>query len=514
MALAPFFDKTALSAATLLKGFDRQGFEEQLTSNKIAIIFASQPERSSEQLVGIELLVNLLARLYPRLSILSEGGGEDHDRMGSLAKSINPDIEISASADDVTFFVATGETSFSASLMGKVPGVFIGAAGWTASVGTCGPFQWGRSNNTLGAAAAACLGAANAFRSVFRDQLEDCALDEKVTLDLRDYSVGGGVPADDANLGAIDLADSILIGVGAIGNAVIWSLARMPSVGGALTVIDHEQVELSNLQRYVLTDMTSPAVAKVDLAESALAGRGFKVTKAQVKWSDFLNRGNWQLPRIAVAVDSIDERIKISGALAKEVLNSWTQADEVGISRHRRYGKEACLACLYYPTGAVPNEDELIKNAVGLPEETMLIRDLLVTNKPVGRAFLERVSMALSIPLTELLSYENKALRQFYSEAVCGGMVLRLGANAKSAADVEVPMAFQSALAGVFLAAELVMAAGNLRKRPIQPVTRIRTSRPVPGYLLSPLAPVSRCTCQDNDFRSVYSAKYLSGQGN
>jgi hypothetical protein len=507
MALAPFFDKTALSAATLLQGFDRRGFEEKLSSNKIAINFAIQPEGSSEQLVAAELLVNLLARLYPRLSILSEGGGEVHDRMVALAKSINPDIEISATVDDATFFVATVETSFTSSLVGKVPGVFIGASGWTASVGTGGPFQWGQSNNPLGAAAAACLGAANAFRSVFRDQLEDCALDDKVTLDLRDYSVGVG-SADDADLGAIDLADSVLIGVGAIGNAVIWTLARMASVGGGLTVIDHEQVELSNLQRYVLTDMTSAGIAKVDLAESALAGRGFKVTKAQVKWSDFLNRGNWQLPRIAVAVDSIDERIKISGALAKEVLNSWTQADEVGISRHRRYGEEACLACLYYPAGAVPNEDELIKNAVGLPEETMLIRDLLVTNKPVGRAFLERVSVALAIPIAELLSYENKALRQFYSEAVCGGMVLRLGANAKSSADVEVPMAFQSTLAGVFLAAELVMAAGNLRKEGILPVTRIRTSRPVPGSLLAPLAPVSRCTCQDNDFRFVYSKKY------
>jgi hypothetical protein len=429
--------------------------------------------------------------------------------MVALARSINPDIEISATAEDVTFYIATVETSLTSSLTGKVPGVFVGASGWAASIGTGGPFSWGQSNNPLGAAAAACLAAANVFRYVFRDQLEDCALDGKITLDLRDYSVGG-IPADDGSLGAIDLAGSILIGIGAVGNAVIWTLARMPSIAGALTLIDHEQVELSNLQRYVLTDMTSPGIAKVDLAESALMGRDIKVTKVQVKWSDFLNQGNWQLPRIAVAVDSIDERIKISGALAKEVLNSWTQADEVGISRHRRYGEEACLACLYYPTGAVPNEDELIKNAVGLPNETILIRDLLVTNKPVGRAFLERVSMALSIPLQELLGYENRALRQFYSEAVCGGMVLRLGA--KSTTDVEVPMAFQSALAGVFLAAELVIAAGSLRKEPILPVTRMRTCRPVPDSLVAPLAPVERCICQDNDFRSVYSAKYPSTQ--
>jgi hypothetical protein len=509
MALAPFFDKTALSAATLLKGFNRQGFEEKLTSNKIAVIFESQTESSTEQLVAVELLVNLLARLYPKLSILSEKGGEAHDRMVALARSINPDIEISATAEDVTFYIATVETSLTSSLTGKVPGVFVGASGWAASIGTGGPFSWGQSNNPLGAAAAACLAAANVFRYVFRDQLEDCALDGKITLDLRDYSVGG-IPADDGSLGAIDLAGSILIGIGAVGNAVIWTLARMPSIAGALTLIDHEQVELSNLQRYVLTDMTSPGIAKVDLAESALMGRDIKVTKVQVKWSDFLNQGNWQLPRIAVAVDSIDERIKISGALAKEVLNSWTQADEVGISRHRRYGEEACLACLYYPTGAVPNEDELIKNAVGLPNETILIRDLLVTNKPVGRAFLERVSMALSIPLQELLGYENRALRQFYSEAVCGGMVLRLGA--KSTTDVEVPMAFQSALAGVFLAAELVIAAGSLRKEPILPVTRMRTCRPVPDSLVAPLAPVERCICQDNDFRSVYSAKYPSTQ--
>jgi hypothetical protein len=301
-------------------------------------------------------------------------------------------------------------------------------------------------------------------------------------------------------LGKIDLGGATLIGVGAIGNATVWTLARMPMVMGALTVVDHEKVELSNVQRYVLTDVKSPGVPKVDLAESALAGGELTVTKVQAKWSDFLNQGNWMFPRIAVAVDSIEERIRISGALAKEVLNSWTQADEVGISRHQRYGDEACLACLYYPEGAVPNEDELIKNAVGLPEETMLIRDLLVTNRPVGREFLERVGAALSIPVAELLGFENKALRQFYSEAVCGGMVLRLGANPKTSADVEVPMAFQSTLAGVFLAAELVIASGNLREVAIASVTRIRTSRPVPDSLLAPLAPVSRCACQDADF--------------
>jgi hypothetical protein len=347
--------------------------------------------------------------------------------------------------------------------------------------------------------------AGNAFRHIFRDQLADPRLDENLSLSLYDYSTNQS-QEDQPSLTPIDLSGTTLIGAGAIGNAVIWMLKRLEGSHGNLAVVDHEVIDLGNLQRYVLTDINSVGLAKVNLVLQEMNGVGVAVRPFAEKWADYLESSDWNFPRLAVAVDTIQERINISGSLAREVVNAWTQADEVGVSRHYAYGEEACLSCLYFPDGQVPNEADLVGQAVGLPHELMLIRDLLQTGQPVDRPFLERIACALNIPAAELLTFEGKSLRHFYSQAICGGMIFRLGATA--ATGTEVPMAFQSALAGIFLAAEIVITANGKRRQLIPNTTRLRISSPILGNLLTPVAIVERCICQDFDFKSVYNRKY------
>jgi hypothetical protein len=507
MALASFFDKTALSAATLLRGFNRSAFEQKLMGVNVGIVFDNNPVTDSEQLVAIELLVNLLARLYPTISLICSDSGELLDRMRSLALQINPQIEIRTTCTDLSMVVATVNSPPSDAVRAQCPIVFLGSDGWIAKVSTIASMDWGCSPNPFGAAAAACLGAANVFRYIFRDQLDDPQSDENLALSLFDYSTNP-IQEEQPSLAPIDLSGTALIGAGAIGNAVIWILRRLSSVHGNLNVVDHEFIELSNLQRYVLTKNDSVGLSKVNLAKQAMENRELTVQTFAEKWSNYLESSDWNLPRLAVAVDTIQERVNISGSLAKEVLNAWTQADEVGISRHYKYGEEACLSCLYFPDGQVPSEADLVGMAIGLPQEIMLVRDLLQTGKPVDRPFLERVAVALGIPVDELLAFEGKNLRHFYSQAVCGGMVFRLGATANTG--TEVPMAFQSALAGIFLAAEIVIAAGGMRGQPIPNTTRLRVSGSISGSLLTPVAVVERCICQDLDFQSVYKQKYCA----
>ena len=83
--------------------------------------------------------------------------------------------------------------------------------------------------------------------------------------------------------------------------------------------------------------------------------------------------------------------------------------------------------------------------------------------------------------------------------------MFRLGATANTG--TEVPMAFQSALAGIFLAAEIVIAASGLRSLPIPNTTRVRVSGPICGSLSTPVAVGERCICQDPDFRFIYRQK-------
>ena len=505
MALAPFFDKTALSAATFLRGFNRLAFEQKLKGINIGIVFDGTIVKDSEQFVAVELSVNLLARLYPILSLICSGSPENLDHFRSLALRINPQIEIRTTCDGLSAAIATVHCPLLDVVCDRGPIIYIGSAGWVAKVSTAGPLDWGKSQNCFGAAAAACLGVANVFRHVFRDQLADPKLDENLVLNLFNYSTN---PANEErpDLLPVDLSGTTLIGAGAIGNAVVWMFRRLLGLHGTITVVDHESIELSNLQRYVLADGESIGRPKVDLVENVMAGGAISVRTFSGKWSDFLESSDWNLPRLAVAVDSVQERIKICGSLAKEVLNAWTQVDEVGISRHFHFGETACLCCLYFPDREVPSESEQIGAAVGLPNEPMLIRDMLQTGKPVDRAFLEKVASALRISPEELFAFEGKDLRRFYSEAICGGLVFRLGATADTG--TEVPMAFQSALAGIFLAAEIVIASNQMRGSNLSNTTRLRIAEPISENLLIPVALVDRCICQDPDFRSVYHQKY------
>jgi hypothetical protein len=71
-------------------------------------------------------------------------------------------------------------------------------------------------------------------------------------------------------------------------------------------------------------------------------------------------------------------------------------------------------------------------------------------------------------------------------------------------------MAFQSALSGILLAAELVIDAGRLRATPLPSRTELDVLRPLGGRLNSPARKHAsgRCIFQDPDYQRAYAAKY------
>jgi molybdopterin/thiamine biosynthesis adenylyltransferase len=53
---------------------------------------------------------------------------------------------------------------------------------------------------------------------------------------------------------------SVLARAGAIGETTIWSLSRTLIPGGPLHIVDDEMVDLSNLQRRMLTELLARAL--------------------------------------------------------------------------------------------------------------------------------------------------------------------------------------------------------------------------------------------------------------
>ena len=253
-------------------------------------------------------------------------------------------------------------------------------------------------------------------------------------------------------------------------------------------------IELTNLQRYILAFQADIGTPKVLLAERLFHDTTIECQPHFERWGAYLRtRGNWDLQRVAVAVDSDEDRRAIQAALPRWIANAWTQIGDLGISRHTFLGDQACLMCLYLPGRDRPSADQVVAAAIGLPEAKEEIRYLLYTGAPTTRVLLERAASALHVPLEPLLAFEGQPLQSFYTQAICGGVVLRLGGTFGDAQQVEI-----------------IAYAGDLKAGPLPVATKLDLLRPLPVHLSYPARkhPSGRCICQDAVYVAAYQAKY------
>jgi hypothetical protein len=455
MAFANFFDRSATAASQVLANFRLEDFKDRLSAHVVALSFDDAAANSPEGRSTLDLSVRLLARLYPVLAVQPVGlaAGEYAAHLRKLARSINDQIELQDGLAGADIVVSVGATS-------AAPGldvISIGSDGWRALLSRDGPVRSGSTTNPFGAGAAACFGAANVFRKIFADQLPRGDLDSRVDLSMATY-VSGAV-AESELPERCDLGDAYLVGLGAIGNGAVWALSRVPGLAGVLHLVDHETVDLSNLQRYIMATQDDVDYPKVRFACALFTQESLNVRTHPKQWGDYVDgRRKRAFERVAVALDTAADRISLQASLPKWIVNAWTQDVDLGVSRHDFGGEGACLACLYLPTGAVKNEDERVAEELRIPDASQEIRALPQTHQPVSEAFVRRVAAAFGVPFEALEKFVGQPVRTFYRNAICGGLMVGL-TGGTSAGMAVVPIAFQSALAGIMLAADLVKHA-------------------------------------------------------
>ena len=503
MALANFFDKTALGASQILLDYDRNSFESTLDNEVIAIVFGKNATHSHEGRTALDLLVRLASRLYPKLQFVNIDGDEEFEKeLIKLAQQINPRIELDIKLKPTITIVAgqikqlQTENTF-----------FVGSDGWTATYSIKSPLTFGDSLNPFGAGVAVCFVMANVFRKVFAKQLPSGDLDEDFSFSVLKLAKNAGNGKEKV-LKETDLGDFTLAGIGAIGNGVLWSLKNNPLLTGNLCVIDKQEVELSNLQRYVITNQDSVDKLKVDIAEDFLSSTGIKVTKSPKTWEEHvIQSNNYNLETVLVGVDSAEGRMAVQGTLPKTIFNAWTQTEAIGISRHLDFLADPCLVCLYIPRYERKHNFEIIAERLGIPEKGVMVRDYLADEKPVDMPFLKHVCGKDHRKLKKLKPFLGLSVEIFQSKVVCGGILLPASGSDQ---EMEVPMAFESALAGILLVAEMVIHAGAYRETPLSTVSRMNLLRPLSDYInVKQLKHHSgRCICQDEDYREVYANKW------
>jgi hypothetical protein len=151
----------------------------------------------------------------------------------------------------------------------------------------------------------------------------------------------------------------------------------------------------------------------------------------------------------------------------------------------------------------------MVAEALGLePRRTL---DLWVSDESPGREDLDRIARHLRLDKpSELDEWRGKRLRDIYTGVICGSVRLEIQGRGRIEA---LPLAHQSVLAGVFMAAELV-------KR-LTPSLVARSQQHVlvqwadvlnwpPSTWFVPREKARGCICGDPVYQEVYRKKWRS----
>lgn len=218
MALAPFFSR-AYSAVGAHLGITREELEKALAGHIVGIHLGEACTAEGNEKWIAELLVNLLARFYPVLSI--SGDICACENISKIARAINPDIEIEPLREEAGISVYVGETATNKN------GFSASASGWVAYIGKTIKFETGGPLNPYSSGAAAALAAWRVFQAVFSLKTPSGLALPDVSLSLLDYGSDSG--ASDT-LPPVDLGEVAVAGLGAVGNPALWAWARHPGL--------------------------------------------------------------------------------------------------------------------------------------------------------------------------------------------------------------------------------------------------------------------------------------------
>ena len=392
--------------------------------------------------------------------------------------------------------------------------LYIGSAGWSSYLSTSRPCTWRPASpcNPLGAMMAGALAAGEVFKRLFADAVPEPIA--HVEYDLATHGAAKRHPVLAPDVPAVvDLRRMALVGCGAIGQAVCFALAPFP-LSGHLTLIDHDKVDESNLQRYILASKNTVGWPKASLLEAYLRQSSPILqclpVQGTLEYFAACHGSAVEFDTIVVCVDNVPTRINVQGMLPRVVWNGWTDVSRhslrYGVSRHAISGRYACIGCYYHPEGPEPTAMDMNAALTGLPRGE--IRRLLDGNAVCTTALVRRVSEKSGIALDALRPSIGRPFRDLL-HGECGVFALGGGEGAATA-----PAPHQPLMAGIHIAAQLILsrckaAPGSITR--IESISSFDAMKiPRPGCLFK-AAKDSRCFCTDRDYIDAYKAKWRSG---
>lgn len=220
----------------------------------------------------------------------------------------------------------------------------INADGWSATI-DAQTANWRGASWPMGGMAAGALAAAEAFKLAMR-RLRHRATAPAYFDMLYAPSVAVEVRLAAANTPEnVDLPDFDLISGGAIANAALFVLYRLPAIKGTGRVLDDDRSALSNLNRNALLRRSALGERKVD--DLARFGQNLLIHPEPVRFVEGMLLADTAL----IGVDDIPSRWAAQRAGSQWLGVGATESFNVLVSSHEP--DQACVGCLHPVDGGV-----------------------------------------------------------------------------------------------------------------------------------------------------------------
>lgn len=467
-------------------------------------------------------LVDLLARLFPRISLICPEGALAHQDLPAGQESLLDRLQ-GARAHALTRPATPGEVFATVVIGAGAEGdVYADADGWVSYLGQT-PSKLSPdadSRIAIGPLVAACRAASQVAQLALGDLLRVTERVESAYTSALTYTTSTE-PFNDPNPPAPTDLDAVLVGGGSIGGATVYAFGRQPGLRGRLAVVDPDALAPHNPDRAILAtrEQAQAQPFKAAVARNALAHHNDLTVEAHcLRFEAFVasRPRSARLPTVLSAVDSVASRREIQDAVPLEVINAACGPEEINLSGHVT-GKGACVYCIHLP--AVLDGERillrLISRATGMPPPQVF--QLLDQKVPLQPVQLRAIEQHRGLNRGALSDYAGEALEVLYrSELIYGETQVRTASGAPAA----VAAPHITALAGFLLAGEALKAGGGEPYRPYRlgpGESLVRAVKYEESLLRSPLARLlsspkrwegTECLCRSRRRLRILAERY------
>lgn len=417
---------------------------------------------------------------------------ETATKIGSMAESHN--------ARNADVLISVGSTDSEATYK-----ISIDCDGWNAYFSNQGSIRKliiSRKENVIGGLLAACFGAADTFR-----RLLECigSKDRRIlrqpkpfSFSALDYSVNNEFAPNPDLRHNINLGELSVIGAGAVGNGLIYTLGMMPDIKGRINVVDPDSYDATSMNRCLAVCNDQVGVPKPTGLASLKFDNNLRIIPFATSYELF--REQQGTPEVAVAtVDNNKARIQIQSDLPRILFHGAT-GENVGTIFSCHFLDGACLGCLFLEDQEPLSLTISRSTGLSLGEVDRILRE----RTPLTTNDIERIQARTNLG-SRLSDLVGHSLEELYAREICGVMHVNAGQE-----EIAGTVSFVSAIPGVLLAGEIMKTnIPELRRFSLNNYLTMSAFNPSVRWLLTKeKEPRCKCYCSSPVMVDSFQSKW------